>query len=110
MRALLYALPFLSFLILGAHFLREGAVFLTLACGALALAVVWRRPWVTRLLQAALVLGTAEWAWTALLLVQERTAEGRPWLRMAIILAVVAAATAGSIAALEKLRRPRPRP
>jgi hypothetical protein len=104
MGALLVAMPVLSFLVLGAHFMREGAVFLTLACAALALAVAWRRPWVTRLLQVALLLGTLEWLWTAYLLMQERIATGRPWSRMAVILAVVALVTAGSILALDALR------
>lgn len=87
--------------------MREGAVFLTLACAALALAVAWRKPWVTRLLQAALLVGTLEWLWTAYLLMQERIATGRPWSRMAVILAAVALVTAASIAALEALRRHR---
>ena len=105
MRFVLYAAPFLSFLLLGAHFFREGSLLLTAACAALAIAVAWRRPGVQRLLQAALVLGTLEWAWTAFVLVQQRMAEGRPWGRMAIILGIVAAVTAASIAAIEATRR-----
>ena len=105
MRALLFAAPVLSFLVLGAHFLREGALFLTLACAALAIAVFWRNPWMTRLVQAALLLGTLEWAWTTLALVQQRLSDGRPYGRMAIILGIVSLVTAGSIAAVEALRR-----
>jgi hypothetical protein len=101
----LLAAPIAAFLILGAHFLREGTWVLTAACAALALAVAWRKSWVPRLLQAALVLGTVEWAWTAFILVQQRMAEGRPWGRMAIILGGVALVTAGSIAAVEARRR-----
>lgn len=103
-RALLYAVPLLSFLVLGAHFLREGAVAVTALCGVFAVSLAWPRPWVTRLLQAALALGTLEWAWTAYVLVQERMAIGRPWGRMAIILGVVALVTAASIAAVQALR------
>jgi hypothetical protein len=98
-------LPIVSFLLLGAHFMREGALLLTLACAALAAAIAWRRPWVERLLQAALLLGTLEWLWTAYMLAQQRMATGRPWGRMALILAVVALVTAASIAAVEALRR-----
>jgi hypothetical protein len=105
MRALLFAAPVVSFLVLGAHFLREGALFLTAACAALAVAVFWRHPRVTRLLQAALVLGTLEWAWTAFTLVQQRAGDGRPWGRMALILGIVALVTAASVAAVEALRR-----
>lgn len=97
----------MAFLLLGAHFLREGAWVLTAACAALALAVAWRRPWVSRLLQAALVLGTIEWAWTAFILVQQRMAEGRPWERMAVILGVVTLLTAGSIVAVSAAARAR---
>jgi hypothetical protein len=107
MRALLFAAPVLSFLVLGAHFLREGAIFLTAACAALAVAVFWRDSRVTRLLQGALVLGTLEWLWTAFVLVQQRAGDGRPWARMAIILGVVALVTAASVVAVEVLRRRR---
>ena len=104
---LLFALPVASFLVLGAHFLREGAALPTLACGALALALAWRQPWLTRVIQAALVLGTVEWIWTAYVLVQQRIAAGRPWGRLLLILAVVAFLTAASIAAVEALRKGR---
>ena len=107
MRALLFAAPILSFLVLGAHFLREGALFLTAACAALAISVFWRNPRMTRLVQAALVLGTLEWAWTTFMLVQQRVADGRPWGRLAVILGAVALVTAASIAAVEALRRRR---
>lgn len=87
--------------------MREGAAFLTVACAALAGALAWRTPWVSRLIQAALVLGTVEWMWTAYVLAQQRIAMGRPWSRMVFILAVVALITAASIAAVEALRRRR---
>lgn len=105
MRALLYAAPALSFLLLGAHFLRDRAWILAAACAVLALLVAWPRSWIPRLLQSALVLGTVEWGWTAFVLVQQRMAEGRPWGRMAIVLGAVALVTAASIAAMEALRR-----
>ena len=105
MRALLHAAPALSFVLLGAHFLRDRSWILTAACAVLALLVAWPRSWIPRLLQAALVLGTVEWAWTAFVLVQQRMAEGRPWGRMAVILGFVALVTAASIAAVEALRR-----
>lgn len=107
MRVFLFAMPALSFLILGAHFLREGAIFLAAACVALALALAWPRPWVSRLIQVALLLGTLEWLWTAYVLVQQRIATGRPWNRLVLILVGVALLTAASIAAVEALRRRR---
>ena len=104
MKAVSYLLPVLSLLLLGAHFFRDGAVLLTLACVALAGLLAWRRPWVPRVIQAALVLGALEWAWTAFLLVQERMAIGRPWGRLAVILGVVALVTVASAVLLERLR------
>lgn len=105
MRFILYAAPGLSFLLLGAHFLRDRNWILAAACAVLAILVAWPRAWIPRLLQAALALGAAEWAWTAFMLGQQRMAEGRPWMRMAIILGVVALLTAASIAAVEALRK-----
>ena len=67
-----------------------------LACLALLLLLAWRRPWVPRLMQVAMMLGTAEWLWSAFWLVQQRMALGQPWIRMAIILLVVALFTAAS--------------
>lgn len=105
MRVLLSLAPVLAFLLLGAHFIRDGSWVMTTACVTLAVLVAWPRAWVPRLLQVALLLGTLEWAWTAFVLAQQRIAEGRPWGRMTIILGVVALLTAASIAAMEALRR-----
>ena len=102
MTALQYIAPALSFLLLGAHFFRQGLWALTATCAVLVALLAWRRPWVSRLLQAALVLGTIEWAWTAHILVQQRIAEGRPWGRLAVILGIVALVTAASIAAVRR--------
>ena len=104
MTALLFAAPAISLLLLGAHFFRDGAWPLAAACAALVFLLAWRRPWVPRLLQVALALGTVEWLWTTFVLVQERVAEGRPWMRLAIILGVVTLVTAASAVALERLR------
>jgi hypothetical protein len=109
MTFVLFAAPVLSFLVLGAHFLRESSFVLTAVCAVLAVLVAWRRAWVERLLQLALAFAALEWAWTAFVLVQQRAAEGRPWGRMAIILGAVTLVTAASIGAVEVLRRRRVR-
>ncbi|MDP1646729.1 MAG: hypothetical protein Q8M01_00795 [Rubrivivax sp.] len=92
----LLLLPALALSLLGAHFYRASAWPLVLACGVLVVLLARPRLWVARLVQTALVLGSAEWLWTALLLVQQRLALGQPWLRMALILGAVAAFTAAS--------------
>jgi hypothetical protein len=106
MRILFFVAPILSLLLLAAHFFREGAWPLSLACVALAALLARPRPWVIRLLQASLVAGALVWAWTLFVLVQERVALGRPWGRLAAILGVVMLVTAASAFAVGRLRRP----
>lgn len=97
--------PALALVLLGAHFLRADETLAVALCAValVLLAVPQRRA--TRLVQLALLLGTAEWLWTLLLLVQQRSALGRPWLRMALILGAVAGLTAASAWALGRARR-----
>ena len=89
-------LPALALGLLGAHFYRASAWPLVLACGVLVVLLAWPRVWAARLVQAALLLGAAEWLWTAYLLVQQRLALGLPWQRMALILGAVTVFTAAS--------------
>jgi hypothetical protein len=96
MRALLLLWPALALILLGAHFYRAAAWPLMLLCLALVALLAWPRAWAARLVQGALVLGAAEWLWTAAVLVQQRQALGQPWLRMALILGAVALFTAGA--------------
>jgi hypothetical protein len=104
MQALLI-LPTLALAVLGAHFYRAGTWPAVVVCVALlALMWLWRRPWVPRLLQAGLALGTLEWLWTIFLLAQQRLALGQPWQRMALILLVVAVFTAASAWVLSQQR------
>jgi hypothetical protein len=86
----------LSFLVLGAHFLRSGDVLLVAACILFAMLLLVPRRWAARAVQVALVIGTVEWLRTLFLIVQERMALGAPYMRTAIILGVVAAVTLAS--------------
>ena len=89
----------LALLVLGAHFLRAGELALvTAALAAVALLFV-RRAWAARIVQGALILGALEWLRTLALLTEERRAAGAPYLRMTLILAAVALATALSLLA-----------
>lgn len=89
----------LAFLVLGAHFLRSGHLALVAAALAFVALLFVRRPWAARAVQGALVLGTLEWVRTLQLLAEERRAAGAPYLRMTLILAGVALATALSLLA-----------
>lgn len=91
---LLALLPvILSMLVLGAHFYRAGHLLLAggalLALGLLCL----RRPLAARLMQGLLAAGAVEWLITAGQLVMFRQSQGLPWLRLALILGLVALCT-----------------
>ncbi len=81
----------LSFLVLAAHFLRSGQPLLVLALLAAPLLLLARETWATRVLQGALLLGALEWVRTLVTLTSARVDAGEPFLRMALILIVVAA-------------------
>jgi hypothetical protein len=84
----------LSLLVLAAHFYRAGNVFFFIAALLVLTLVVVPKRWAARALQTALLLGAAEWVRTAASLVSQRQADGRPWMRLALILGGVALASA----------------
>ncbi len=92
-RALLYIPIVLSFLVLGAHFLRADSMIGVYAVLAVIALLFVRRPWVARIVQAVLVLGALEWLRTMYELAQIRAIHGQPYGRMLVILGVVAAVT-----------------
>jgi hypothetical protein len=81
----------LSLAVLGAHFLRYGNWIGVIGSLVLIALLFVRRPWVARLMQAVLVLGTLEWIRTLHALMTVRAAHDLPFARMAVILGVVAA-------------------
>ena len=87
---------FLSALLLAAHFFRAGMYPLFAASLAFPFVLLVQRRWAARLVQVALVLGALEWVRITLMLIMIRQDDGRPWMRMAIILGSVAALTAAS--------------
>ncbi len=92
-KPLLYAPIVLSFLLLGAHYLRYGNTLVVAGLVALMGLLFLRRWWVARLMQFVLAIGVFEWLRVMLMLVQERMAYGAPYLRLAVILGVVVAIT-----------------
>ena len=91
MRALRNVGVVLSFLVLAAHFLRGGSLLLVIVMLGAPLLLLARERWAARVLQAALLLGALEWIRTLVTLTSARLEAGEPFLRMAVILAVVAA-------------------
>lgn len=96
--ALLQLLPVLiSTLLIAAHFLRTGNRFLVVVSLALPMLLLIRCSPAVRLVQAALFLAALEWVRTAVLLAALRSDLGLPWVRMTVIIGVVAAFTLGSL-------------
>lgn len=95
-KILVYTPIVLSVVILGAHFLREGNSIGVIGPVILVALLLVRQPWVARLMQAVLVMGTLEWLITIHHLVTARAAHGQPYARLVVILGVVAAVTFGA--------------
>jgi len=83
----------LALAVLAAHFYR-GQLWVPFGVTVALLPFLFiRAPWAARVLQAALVIGALEWIRTAAALIALRLSMGMPWMRLAIILGVVALAT-----------------
>jgi hypothetical protein len=104
MNLLLLLAPILSLLVLGAHYLRAGSLLLVATALALVACLIPRRPWVPRLVQAALLLGAVEWIRTLVLFAGERMRAGEPYVRLVIILGSVAIVSAASALVFETAR------
>lgn len=97
----------LALLVLGAHAVRAGVplpIAIVATIGAVALLFV-DKPAARTIVAAVLWGGVATWAHVAYARTVERLAEGRPWIRMVVILGGVALFTAW---AAVLVRRPRP--
>lgn len=94
MTALAHVPIVLSLLLLGAHFMRDGAIVITGLIASLCVLLSVRRAWAARVLQTALLLGCVEWIRTLIVLGLQRQHAGLPWMRMALILGAVAALAA----------------
>lgn len=86
----------LALWVLAAHFFRAGLLSVALLLIVAPALLLVRRPAAARVLQVVLAVGAVEWLWTAAALLGHRLAEGRPWMRMAIIVVSVAVLTAAS--------------
>lgn len=85
---------FISFLLMGAHFLRAGQLVIAVALLCLLLLLLVRQYWVPWVIQLVLLLGAVEWLLTLYAVAQVRIGQDMPWIRMAVILGVVALFTA----------------
>jgi len=92
----------LSSLLIAAHFLRSGELFVAILCLAAPLLLLLRKPAITIAVQVMLVSAAAEWLRTAFAIAQERAAGGAPVARMFAILGSVALFTLLSAAPLKR--------
>lgn len=86
----------LSFVVLAAHFLRDGNMVMVALSLFLPVLLFIPRPIVARVLQVALLLASLEWLRTMMTIVDVRAAAGMPYTRTVVILAVVALLTLAS--------------
>jgi hypothetical protein len=94
----------LSWIVLGAHFMRGGHHIVVAGCLLVPFLLLVRRPWVPPLMQLGLFLGALEWIRVLMALSAMRRGHGIPAGRMTLILGGVALFTAAS--ALMFLARP----
>lgn len=92
-KVLLYVPVVLSFVILGAHFMRYGNSTGVVGSTVLIALLFVRKAWAARLIQVVLILGALEWLRTIFELAQVRATLGQPFARMLVILGVVTALT-----------------
>jgi len=83
----------LALLLLGAHFLHDGLVYLVPLCVGLAALLFVRLRWVPVVVSLVLLLAGVEWLRTLYLLASARISAGQPHLRLVLILAGVAILT-----------------
>lgn len=97
MNPLRMILVILSMGLLAAHFSRHQEPALVWICLILPALLLFRRKWISNLVQFSLLVGTFEWIRTLILLVQIRQAAGEPWIRLIIILGSVSLFTLVSL-------------
>ena len=85
---------FISFLLLGAHFLRAGNTVVVVILLAILFLLFIKKYWVPWVIQLILLLGSLEWIRTLVSVAQFRIGADMPWTRMAVILGAVALFTA----------------
>jgi len=82
-------LTMLSGILIAAHFLRSGMLPVVLIGLAFPFLLLYKKPWVNRIVQVLLILSAGIWLLTLLLIAAQRQAAGEPWVRMAVILGSV---------------------
>lgn len=82
-----------SLLILSAHFSRGDLFVLSILCLLIPLILFIKHVWVARFIQILLIIGSIEWIRTLLYYVNQRQAIDEPYLRLIIIIGIIALLT-----------------
>jgi len=83
----------MSLLILSAHFSRAGFPFISVIFLVLPLLLLIKLSWVARLIQIVLIFGSVEWIRSLVYYVNQRQELGEPYIRLVLILGIVAILT-----------------
>ena len=84
----------LSFLILGAHFSRDNMSSLMMISLAFPFLLLIKKPWVPKVFQIALILGTLEWLRSLYFYIQAYEQSGQSWTKLLVIIGSVTLFTA----------------
>lgn len=98
----LISLPILSSVLLAAHFSRTQNDWLVLLSLLFPFILFIRKRWILRIYQTYLVAGGIIWIERVFYYAQLRESQGRPWVRIAVILSVMALLTLVSSLIFEK--------
>ena len=91
-----------SLLILSAHFSRAGLTSLSLIFLIIPFLLLIKQAWIARLIQALLILGSIEWIRSIFYYVSQRQAIGEPYIRLVIIIGIIALFTGLSALVFKK--------
>ncbi|MBC8478648.1 MAG: hypothetical protein ISR91_00625 [Candidatus Delongbacteria bacterium] len=94
MKVLYTTLIVICALVLAAHFFRLGIITLVIVSLVLPLLLLVRHELTCRLVQLYFALGTIEWLRVLVVYTRQRQSIGEPWIRLAVILGIVALITA----------------
>lgn len=100
-----FTLTLFSGILIAAHFLRSGSVLLVLIGLAFPFLLLFKKPWLNRVVQLLLILAAGEWLLTLLIFTAQRRITGEPWARMALILGAVALLNVVSAVAVNPRKR-----
>lgn len=101
---LLFLIPAIGFLLGAAHFLRWGNLIGVAICLGLPFFMLVRHWLIHRVAQVSQVFLGLMWLNTAVKIYQMRLASGMPWMRMALILGLVAAFSLFAAAMMNRAR------